>query len=205
MTLHRQPDIDAAAQRAIKPYLEPGEVLLWAEKPPGLKLALPQLPMLIFQTAFVGLFAVVFLAEPRYREALMAIIGGDAPSEASAFDQFFAAFLLILVAAGIYGLIQGLKSFAASWRTFYGLTGKRVIILQTMPPSRIHSLGPSAFTTISRTENGRSGTIIFDEPEGNEQEKRGSGFKRLIAITNPAGVETLIVSTLRPADTQGRY
>lgn len=206
MTMHRQLSVDAAAQMAIRPYLRTAEPLVWAEKPPGWRLALGETFRLLFIVLWcVGVLVFVGSIIP-WRALISMLASGNFRIETGGGPGlvFFAMPLLFMV-AGIVGLVVSAYRFLGAWFTYYGLTDSRVLILRSLPPAKTVSLGPQVLSNMSRTGEDGRGTISFDDSDLRSNYAWLRLPRKLIGIRNPAGVEALIVSTLRPADTQGRY
>ena len=205
MTMHRQLSVDAAAQRAIKPYLRIAEPLVWAEKPSGWRLALRETFRLLFALFFC---VIIFTATAHMTFGILIPVlqSGSTQGEPSASILVPAfAVPLVFTLFGIVILVLSAHRFLGSWFTCYGLTDTRVLILRSLAPAKIISLGPDFLPNMSRTGESGRGTISFATSKGGSRYGWFGFPKKLIGIRNPAGVEALIVSTLRPADTQGRY
>ncbi|MEM8743622.1 MAG: hypothetical protein AAGF14_03195 [Pseudomonadota bacterium] len=205
MTMHRQLSVDPAAQSAIRPYLRTAEPLDWAEKPPGWCLALRETFRLVHALFFCAIIFTV-TAVMTYGILIPALKIGSTQGEPSAsilVPAFAVPFAFTLF--GIVFLVLSAHRFLGGWFTYYGLTDSRVLILRSLTPAKIVSLGPEFLPNMSRTGESGRGTISFVTSQAGSRFGWPEFPNKLIGIRNPAGVEALIVSTLRPADTQGRY
>jgi hypothetical protein len=141
------------SESIIRPYLDPGERLLWSGQPrTGIRFRSQDLLLIPF-SLFWGGFAIFWevMALTATRKAT-----GPAPI---IFPIFGIPFVLI----GLY-LIFGRFFFDARTRarTFYGVTNQRIIIFRSLFSRQLKSLQLSSLGEISYTERpDGSGTITF--------------------------------------------
>jgi hypothetical protein len=139
--------MDFQAEREIRNELKGHESLLWAGKPrQGLRLTAGDALMIPFSLMWCG-FAVVW-------EVTAIRAGGP---------FFFVLWGLPFVAVGLY-LVFG-RFFADAYRrgrTFYGLTGERVLIVTLVRARKVESLGLTGLSQVELTEKAqRRGSIRF--------------------------------------------
>lgn len=202
MLAPNSPRIDPEAQRAIQPFLQPDETLLWAEMPPGWRLGIRELPTLLFLLIWnAGVWTIISIMVPF--NWLLGLFGYQAQANVSMPFPFLPVAIMFLV-IGVLGLVASARNFLNGWLTYYALTGQRVIVVQKVPPGRVTSFWEQALSTMSRTGSRGRGTISFgDRYPGTIGMWLGTPSK-LIGISNPASVEALIISALQPSRTEGR-
>ena len=137
---------DAKATRAVlQAELDAGEVLQWAGRPCATTLAIQQLPKLAFMIVWVGL--VVFMS---HKELI-----SKEPSMA-------AIVLVLFLVIGVFFLWSATVSLMAAWHTFYGITDRRLLVLELGMRRRITSWTPKQITSVERRDrNDGRGDVTF--------------------------------------------
>ncbi len=136
-----------AARWQLMLVLRPGEELIWYDRPPAIQLARKPALSILFMLGWTAL--ALFISLIAFRQMTLA---GD-PS------VMFAVFL-VGVALSVFGLVVSAANawqLLASWRTFYGLTDRRLIIVRALWPGNLVSLRKgwleSIRTTVNKNQN----------------------------------------------------
>lgn len=143
-------NVDAeTAEAVLQPELEPGEVLEWAGRPGAATLALQQLPKLAFMVVWIG-----------------GIGYGLLTAAASERSGLLVAIPVLMLAVGLFILRDVAVSLVAAWQTFYGVTDRRLLVLELGLRRRITSWTPQQITSVQRRDRGKGrGDVIFHQSE----------------------------------------
>jgi hypothetical protein len=137
---------DVDAETVLQAELEPG-VLEWAGRPCTTTLASQQLPKLAFMAVWIGDIGYGILTA--------------AGSERSAL---LVAIPVLMLAVGLFILRDVAASLVATWQTFYGVTDRRLLVLELGLRRRITSWTPQQITSLQRRDCGSGrGDVIFHQ------------------------------------------
>lgn len=142
-------NVDAETAGAVlQAELKPGEVLEWAGRPSAATLAFKQLYGLAFVIVYISIgcgFLTLAVSER-----------AGWPVAAS----------VLLLAYGLFNLWNVVASLVAAWQTFYGVTNRRLLMVELGLRRRITSWTPQQITTVKRRDrSGGRGDVIFRQTE----------------------------------------
>ncbi len=113
-----------------------------------------------------------------------------APANQSAVSSILT---LLFFAAGLAGLVASVAATVGVWRSVYGITDRRILVVEQRLRKRVRSWTPQQITTIERRDraNGR-GDIVFHQ----SQRPSGDGSELVSAelsnIADVRAVEALV-------------
>ena len=166
--------------------LEPGERLIWSERPSSWRYAAHYLPQLIMGCVFAALASwQVFWKD---WEILLALRFDDLASMLH-FGLWFA-----LLIVGVRSIFTGLRALISCRNVVYALTDRRLIVAEDR--QKPQSFSAKAFEKMRRT-GGRRGTIWFDYgSDGDSSSYRHA----LFGIPDAEGVEQLLRRQFPPIE-----
>jgi len=169
------------------PQLDPGEVLLWSDRPKAMWLALRKARQPLLMAIFFLLFSLGLIGDP-----------GRLPPLPEGPRNFPPAMLvrtvqLIAGAFSLFALLAGLWVCLRAYRTSYQLTNRRVVIETASPVARRLSIPLEHLRYIElRSRWLGPSDIVFSEARNFSLEgwgPRGEGF---IAIADAERVEGMV-------------
>ena len=198
--------INEEIRHIVEAELEPGEELLWAEKPsrfPVIGYAVFGLIFTFFWCLFVLVFIFIAIAGMSGSEQALELSTLETPSNnttsegAGMFSLLFLILPSVFLLFGIHGLYQSIKQFIGPSRQAYALTSKRAIIFDKFLSNRIVSLQGAEFSKIERRGSDQIGSLQFGKPSSYFDIGMfpSSPLNAFLNIPNPKSVETLIRKT----------
>lgn len=141
----------------IEPELEDGEKLLWAGRPDPKRMLIPALAGFGFGvvwTAFIVNFIFMWHSGPKDIHGPGGLFG----MQGALANLFFVPFLVI----GAAMLLSPLWIYRKARRTAYGVTGRRVLIIQSGRWRKVQTFGAAEISNIERKERpDGSGDLTF--------------------------------------------
>lgn len=170
-------NVDAETTKAVlQAELEPGEALEWAGRPGAATLALQQLPRLTLMAVWIGGIGYGLLT--------------GAGSEGSGLLMVIPVLMLVV---GLFTLWDVAISLVAAWQTFYGVTDRRLLVLEYGLQRRITSWTLQQLTSVQRRDRGRGrGDVIFHQPEQALADSSASVSAALVDVAEVRTVEACI-------------
>ena len=137
------------AEAVLRAGLEPGEVLRWAGRPAATTLALQQILGIAFMIVWIGGVGYGFL------NALA--------SERAGITAAIPALMLVF---GSFFVWRIADSLVAAWRTFYGITNRRLLVAGFGLKHRITSWTPQQITSVERRDRPQGrGDVVFHQSQ----------------------------------------
>jgi hypothetical protein len=176
---------DVFAHASISDCLQPGEKIIWLDKPDpwtaARQMAFP-LVFITFWTAFVLFAAWRFFSF----------------SKQSQDPNFGLIVIAVLLSFGAFSWYKYVRALLNCWATVYALTDRRIIIASG---GDTQSFTAAALGDLSRTGDARRGSLIFGNSAlsalyGQRSWAFGYPMNGLYGIENPGRVEALIYETL---------
>lgn len=163
--------------------LRPEEQLLWYDRPPALREGVGPFLRSLFMLVWTLLALIVTIFA--YREI-----------NTQSDPGIIVGVLLAGVGFSVFGIVVlswSVWQFIAAWHTYYGITGKRIIILKTLWPGQVMSLHPHWLKTV--TPFGQQKLLLI---EGWRQLKGMPDKVRLHIHDDPQLLSDFIRETLSP-------
>ena len=174
------------ARKTAERELQPDETLVWQGRPGRTRrMAFASLSGVVFMTIWTGA-ALVWTGFALDQGWFIEPLAADGLER----WLWLAGLPFILVGAG--GLYRQARGFWLTFATTYGLTNQRIFIIEG---SAVHSFRAADVRYIRCTGTQRRGTLAFAHGPIETGAKPGA---MLLNIEEPARVEALIRSTLRP-------
>jgi len=141
--------MDEAARTALSADLESGETLRWAGRPGALPLAAKQSVGVVFFLIWIGFVCTGFIAR-------LAASGH--------WLNLGTLVSLLFLAAALAGLAFSINALTGLWRTFYGITDRRILVVKRQIRRRVTSWTQQQITAVERRDraNGR-GDVVFHQ------------------------------------------
>jgi hypothetical protein len=173
----------------VQPDVEPGEQILWVGQPNPARMAVKSIGGFLFGIVWTG-FTVTFLMFWMGDRGSSKWPGGIWGFEGLAFSLLMAPFLIIglaMLASPLYSYLQGL-------RTFYAVTNKRILIVETGKSRKVQSYGQGDIGNLERTERpDGSGDLAFAKQhyKDSDGDQRTRDIK-FVGIAQVRSVENII-------------
>ena len=124
-------------------------------------------------------------------------IGGIGYGLLTAADSERAGLLMalpvLMLVAGFFSLWDVAVSLVGAWQTFYGVTDRRLLVLEFGLRRRITSWTPQQITSVQRRDRGRGrGDVIFHQSEQTSADGSTLVSAALVDVAEVRTVETCI-------------
>lgn len=168
--------VDAETAAILEAELELGEALEWAGRPEASTLATQQVPQIAFAVIWMLGVGYSFRHAPNSGNPVMTV-----------------AFAFLMLAVGLFVLWQVLGSLVAAWRTFYGITNRRVLVLELGVRRRITSWTPHQITSVQRRDRGKGrGDVTFHQSQQPSADGPSLVSATLVDVAEVRAVEACI-------------
>jgi hypothetical protein len=130
---------------ALSSELDFGEILVWCGRPLPITLAFRSFPTLFFALIWIG------------------TVGSNLPAAISSEHAHVSlAIGLVMFGAGVWLLWHTSNSMLAAWHTYYGITDRRLIVMEQRRNRRITSWAPQQITSVQIVDRGSGrGDLVF--------------------------------------------
>jgi hypothetical protein len=173
----------------VQPDVEPGEQILWVGQPNPVRMAVKSIGGFLFGIVWTW-FTVTFTMSWIGHGDSSKWPGGIWGFGGLAFYLFMAPFLII----GLAMLSSPLFSYLQGLRTFYAVTNKRILIVETGKSRKVQSYGEGDVGNLERTEQpDGSGDLSFakqyyKDSDGNQRTRD----IKFVGIAQVRSVENII-------------
>jgi hypothetical protein len=173
----------------VQPDVEPNEQILWVGQPNPARMAVESIGSFLFGIVWTW-FTISFIMSWMGPSGSSMWPGGIWGFGGLAFYIFMAPFLIIglaMLASPLFSYLQGL-------RTFYAVTNKRILIIETGKSRKVQSYGEGDVGSLERTERpDGSGDLAFAKhySKDSDGDQRTRDIK-FVGIAQVRSVENII-------------